>query len=33
MKKRLGAGKVVTAIDRDYTLIEVPEVLRYFGEG
>ncbi len=27
------AGKVVPVIDRRYTLSEVPEALRYFGEG
>ena len=27
------AGKVVPVIDRRYPLSEVPEALRYFGEG
>jgi NADPH:quinone reductase-like Zn-dependent oxidoreductase len=29
----LEAGKVVPVIDRRYPLIEVPEALRYYGEG
>jgi NADPH:quinone reductase-like Zn-dependent oxidoreductase len=33
MKELLEAGKVVPVIDRRYTLSEVPEALRYFGEG
>ena len=33
MKELLEAGKVVPAIDRRYTLSEVPEAFRYFGEG
>ena len=27
------AGKIATVIDRRYTLGEVPEALRYLGEG
>src|SRR5260370_18123758 len=27
------AGKITTVIDRRFTLSEVPEALRYFGEG
>ena len=27
------AGKVVSVIDRRYSLKDVPEALRYFGEG
>jgi NADPH:quinone reductase-like Zn-dependent oxidoreductase len=33
MKELLEARKVVLVIDRRYTLSEVPEALRYFGEG
>ena len=33
MKELLEAGKVVPVIDRRYTLSEVPEAFRYFGEG
>ncbi len=33
MKELLEAGKVVPVTDRRYTLIEVPEAFRYFGEG
>jgi NADPH:quinone reductase-like Zn-dependent oxidoreductase len=33
MIKLLEAGKVVPVIDRRYTLSEVPEALRYLGEG
>jgi NADPH:quinone reductase-like Zn-dependent oxidoreductase len=33
MKELLEAGKVVPVIDRRYTLSEVPEALRYLGEG
>jgi len=33
MKELLEAGKVVPVIDRRYSLSEVPEALRYFGEG
>ena len=33
MKKLFEAGKVVPVIDRRYTLSEVAEALRYFGEG
>ncbi len=33
MKELLEAGKVVPVIERRYPLSEVPEALRYFGEG
>jgi len=33
MKELLEAGKVAPVIDRRYPLSEVPEALRYFGEG
>jgi NADPH:quinone reductase-like Zn-dependent oxidoreductase len=33
MKKLFEAGKVAHVIDRRYTLSEVAEALRYFGEG
>jgi NADPH:quinone reductase-like Zn-dependent oxidoreductase len=33
MKELLEAGKVVPVIDRRYTLSEVAEALRYYGEG
>ena len=33
MKELFEAGKVVPIIDRRYSLSEVPEALRYFGEG
>lgn len=33
MKELLEAGKVVPVIDRCYPLSEVPEALRFFGEG
>ena len=33
MKELLEAGKVLPVIDRRYPLSEVPEALRYFGEG
>jgi NADPH:quinone reductase-like Zn-dependent oxidoreductase len=33
MTELLEAGKVVPVIDRRYTLSEVPEAFRYFGEG
>jgi len=33
MKELFEAGKVVPVIDRRYPLTEVPEALRYFGEG
>jgi len=33
MKELLEAGKVLPVIDRRYPLREVPEALRYFGEG
>jgi len=33
MIELLEAGKVVPVIDKRYTLSEVPEALRYFGEG
>ena len=33
MKKLLGSGQLRPVIDRRYTLSEVPEALRYLGEG
>ncbi len=33
MKELFEAGKVVPVIDRRYPLSELPEALRYFGEG
>jgi NADPH:quinone reductase-like Zn-dependent oxidoreductase len=33
MKELIEAGKVVPVIDRRYPLSEVPEALRYYGEG
>ena len=33
MKELLEAGKILPVIDRRYTLSEVPEALRYLGEG
>jgi NADPH:quinone reductase-like Zn-dependent oxidoreductase len=33
LKELIEAGKVTPAIDRRYTLSEVPEALRYLGEG
>jgi NADPH:quinone reductase-like Zn-dependent oxidoreductase len=33
MKELIEAGKVKPVIDRRYTLSEVAEALRYFGEG
>jgi len=33
MKELFEAGKVVPVIDRRYSLSEVAEALRYFGEG
>ena len=33
LKELIEAGKVTPVIDRTYTLSEVPEALRYFGEG
>jgi len=33
MRELLEAGKVVPVIDRRYPLNEVPEALRYYGEG
>jgi NADPH:quinone reductase-like Zn-dependent oxidoreductase len=33
LKELFEAGKVVPVIDRRYPLSEVPEALRYFGEG
>jgi NADPH:quinone reductase-like Zn-dependent oxidoreductase len=33
LKKLVEAGKLVPVIDRVYRLSEVPEALRYFGEG
>ncbi len=33
LKELMAAGKLVPAIDRTYRLSDVPEALRYFGEG
>ena len=33
LKELMEAGKLVPVIDRTYRLSEVPEALRYFGEG
>jgi NADPH:quinone reductase-like Zn-dependent oxidoreductase len=33
LKELVGAGKVTPVIDRRYELSEVPEALRYQGEG
>jgi NADPH:quinone reductase-like Zn-dependent oxidoreductase len=33
LKELLEAGELVPIIDRTYRLSEVPEALRYFGEG
>jgi NADPH:quinone reductase-like Zn-dependent oxidoreductase len=33
LKKLIEAGKLVPIVDRTYQLSEVPEALRYFGEG
>jgi NADPH:quinone reductase-like Zn-dependent oxidoreductase len=33
LKELLEAGKLIPSIDRTYPLSEVPEALRYFGEG
>ncbi|MBV7336129.1 zinc-binding dehydrogenase [Chloroflexi bacterium TSY] len=33
MNELFEAGKVVPIVDRIYSLSEVPEALRYFGEG
>ena len=33
LKELLEAGKIVPVIDRRYLLSEVPEALRYLGEG
>jgi NADPH:quinone reductase-like Zn-dependent oxidoreductase len=33
MKELIEAGKVKPVIDRRYTLSEVAEALRYYGEG
>ena len=33
LKELIEAGKLVPIIDRTYQLSEVPEALRYFGEG
>ena len=33
MKALLGSGKVAAVIDKFYKLIQVPDALRYFGEG
>jgi NADPH:quinone reductase-like Zn-dependent oxidoreductase len=33
LKELLEAGKVVPVIDRPYPLSEVPDAVRYYGEG
>ena len=33
IKELLEAGKIVSVIDKRYTLAEVADALRYFGEG
>ena len=33
LKELLETGKVVPVIDKQYSLSEVPDALRYFGEG
>ena len=33
LKELIEAGKLVPIVDRTYQLSEVPEALRYFGEG
>ena len=33
LKELMEAGKLIPVIDRTYPLSEVPEALRYFGEG
>jgi NADPH:quinone reductase-like Zn-dependent oxidoreductase len=33
LKEMLESGKVKPAIDRQYTLAEVPEALQYLGQG
>jgi NADPH:quinone reductase-like Zn-dependent oxidoreductase len=33
LKELIEAGKLVPVVDRTYALSEVPEALRYFGEG
>jgi NADPH:quinone reductase-like Zn-dependent oxidoreductase len=33
LKELIEAGKLVPVVDRTYPLREVPEALRYFGEG
>jgi NADPH:quinone reductase-like Zn-dependent oxidoreductase len=33
LNELLEAGKVVPVIDRRYTLSEVPDAVRYYGEG
>ena len=33
LKELIEAGKLVPVIDSSYPLSEVPEALRYFGEG
>lgn len=33
LKELIEAGKILPVVDRTYTLSEVPEALRYFGEG
>ena len=33
LQERIEAGKIRSVIDRPFTLSEVPEALRYLGEG
>ncbi len=33
LKELIEAGKLVSIVDKNYKLCEVPEALRYFGEG
>jgi NADPH:quinone reductase-like Zn-dependent oxidoreductase len=33
LKELIEAGKLVPIVDKTYQLSEVPEALRYFGEG
>ena len=33
LKELIEAGKILPVVDRTYRLSEVPEALRYFGEG
>ena len=33
LRELLEAGQVVPVIDRGYTLSEIPDAVRYYGEG